>query len=472
MILEEHKVNQLVVCGVLLLIFSMKLNAGWIEGQKAYKKGDYATALLEYKESADKGDVASQYSLAEMYEGGEGVKQSYTDAFVWYLKAANQGHAQSQTIVGNAYKVGAGVEKNLTESVRWYLKAAKQGYVSAQYSLGNMFHNGLGVNRDDKEAVHWYTKAANQNHIGSQFLLAQWYQEGYGVKQDDKQALDWYLKVSEHVNLPYRSIRAMNSKVYILDAQYSLGWIYENGRGVQKNYKEAVDWYTKAAEQGYDVAQYNLALMYANGFGVPKDVKQAVVWYKKAAEQGNVKAQNYLTRISHSLSCQKTATTKLFDVAIKCAGRNELRAATKQAGGIVERESDDYFRDTYKSSKLLKNSDGLFIEYTDESEDKFAMAQYTFNSSLNTSQVVKIKDMVASKYGQPSSLSGNVSVGRVTYKWYMKDGIELKVHRGWPDTTTYLTYTYPKHKKMVEDEKERLRLLRLENEAKSQHGNF
>jgi TPR repeat protein len=37
---------------------------------------------------------------------------------------------------------------------------------------------------------------------------------------------------------------------------------------------------------GYADAQYNLALMYNNGEGVPQDYALAVEWYRKAAEQG------------------------------------------------------------------------------------------------------------------------------------------------------------------------------------------
>jgi hypothetical protein len=40
-----------------------------------------------------------------------------------------------------------------------------------------------------------------------------------------------------------------------------------------------VYWYQKAADQGYAKAQYNLGVMYANDKGVLKDAKQAVYWY-------------------------------------------------------------------------------------------------------------------------------------------------------------------------------------------------
>jgi TPR repeat protein len=78
------------------------------------------------------------------------------------------------------------------------------------------------------------------------------------------------------------------------DAQYNLGLMYDNGRGVPQDYKTAMKWYTLAAEQGNADAQYNLGFMYDNGYGVPQDDKTALKWWTLAAEQGNADAQTSL----------------------------------------------------------------------------------------------------------------------------------------------------------------------------------
>ena len=67
-------------------------------------------------------------------------------------------------------------------------------------------------------------------------------------------------------------------------ARYNLGVIYYNGgEDVPQNYKQAIDWFTKAAEQGDAGAQFNLGNMYGKGEGVSQDTKQAIVWFTKAA---------------------------------------------------------------------------------------------------------------------------------------------------------------------------------------------
>ena len=62
---------------------------------------------------------------------------------------------------------------------------------------------------------------------------------------------------------------------------------------------EAVKWYRKAAEQGNAKAQYNLGWMYDNGRGVVESDSEAVKWYQKAAEQGHEKAKTRLKEIGY-----------------------------------------------------------------------------------------------------------------------------------------------------------------------------
>ncbi|MBQ7306918.1 MAG: sel1 repeat family protein, partial [Clostridia bacterium] len=46
------------------------------------------------------------------------------------------------------------------------------------------------------------------------------------------------------------------------------------------------EWYQKSANKGLAVAQNNLGNCYYWGYGVTRDYRKAVEWYKKAAAQG------------------------------------------------------------------------------------------------------------------------------------------------------------------------------------------
>jgi len=73
-------------------------------------------------------------------------------------------------------------------------------------------------------------------------------------------------------------------------AQYNLGVMYDNGRGVPQDYKEAVKWYRLSAEQGFADAQGNLGLMYAKGEGVPQDYVLSHMWFNLSGSNGNKNA--------------------------------------------------------------------------------------------------------------------------------------------------------------------------------------
>ena len=148
-------------------------------------------------------------------------------------------------------------------------------------SAVEMFEKGKDAHKrnDFTEAVEWYRKAAEMGDSKAQCNLGYMYDNGYGVDQDYSEALKWYQK----------SVEQGNSR-----AQNNLGSMYQNGLGVSQDYSEAVNLYRKAADQGYDVAQNNLGWMYENGYGVKQDYIEAVKWYRKAADQGYAWAQNNL----------------------------------------------------------------------------------------------------------------------------------------------------------------------------------
>lgn len=73
-------------------------------------------------------------------------------------------------------------------------------------------------------------------------------------------------------------------------AQFNLGVLYDQGRGVPQSDSLAMEWYRKAAEQGLPQAQVNLAIMYREGQGLPPDPAQAYFWFALAESQGDWQA--------------------------------------------------------------------------------------------------------------------------------------------------------------------------------------
>ena len=137
-------------------------------GGRAFKAGDYMTAVREWRPLAEQGNKYAQNLLGGMYNEGEGINQDYEEAVKWFRKSAEQGLAQAQFGLGFMYAQGRGVLEDDKEAVTWYFKSAAQGYVNAQYNLGVMHDQGRGVIQDWVLAHMWYNiVGANGDKVGA-----------------------------------------------------------------------------------------------------------------------------------------------------------------------------------------------------------------------------------------------------------------------------------------------------------------
>jgi Sel1 repeat len=80
-------------------------------------------------------------------------------------------------------------------------------------------------------------------------------------------------------------------------AMANLGWIYENGFGIDRDYAQAMIWYLKAVDHGDVIANWNIARLYENGWGVSRDLVLARSWYQKAADKGDTRSQEALKHV-------------------------------------------------------------------------------------------------------------------------------------------------------------------------------
>ena len=94
------------------------------------------------------------------------------------------------------------------------------------------------------------------------------------------------------------------------------------------------------------------------------------------------------------------APLALFGTPLHSASRAELRQTLEKAGLAPQRVQDGYFCDEYGVNGQLKGASQLTVCYTD-GDERFAIAEYTFESFMDMQQVNKVIDTVASKYGRP-----------------------------------------------------------------------
>jgi uncharacterized protein len=72
------------------------------DGEAAYDRGDYTTALRLYRPIAEQGNSYAQYEIGRIYSNGHGVPQNFAEALKWFRLAADQGNVKGHTILVRA----------------------------------------------------------------------------------------------------------------------------------------------------------------------------------------------------------------------------------------------------------------------------------------------------------------------------------------------------------------------------------
>lgn len=178
--------------------------------------------------------------------GSNGRIKNQDEACIWYEKAAEMGDASAGYSAGMIL-IKRRRNSDVERAVNLFRMSAEQGIKESQYELGRSYYYGDGLERNYKEALKWFEKAAIQNHIETWFYIGVIYYHARGVDRDYAKAMDCFKK-------------SIDYKV----AQHFIGYMYEEGLGVQANMNIAKDWYLKAALQGYAPAQKSLGDYYAN----------------------------------------------------------------------------------------------------------------------------------------------------------------------------------------------------------------
>ena len=83
--------KRIAIAAVLLVMLVGPARAGFDEGVAAYERGDYATALKEFRPLAEQGDADAQCDLGEHYAKGENSLQDVVAGHKWYSLCAALG---------------------------------------------------------------------------------------------------------------------------------------------------------------------------------------------------------------------------------------------------------------------------------------------------------------------------------------------------------------------------------------------
>lgn len=229
-------------------------------------------AIEYFKQSALKGYLPAQQFMAlySLYK-----LDNPTEALVWFKKAADANDVSAQMYCAAAYRYGYGTKKNEDMAKRFYIQAAKNGNSIAQYSLAESF-------LDTRQAANkqlgliWLNKSVAQGNPVAQTMLADYYFKGNLLSHDLTKA---------------KELLSLSMAQNYLPARYKMGELAEQ----EKDYVQAKDCYTDAANKGYLAAEMALSLLYLNPNTPFHDEHSGFLWMLKAAQNGFIPAQRELS---------------------------------------------------------------------------------------------------------------------------------------------------------------------------------
>lgn len=251
---------------------------------------EYKKAAELFEKAANHGHSDAQYYLGYQYELGLGVLESKQEAIKWYTLSAEQGNTDAQYDLAKLYEH----DKDFENANRWYKKAVRKENPNAIFSLGYNYFYGRGLEQNYAKALELFRKSAEIDYPPAQNALGKFYQDGLIVEKDYNKAREYFEKAVEQGFAP---------------AQVNLGLMYKrpiyygmrNEHNVVYSDKEAnrkaVELFRLAANHGNPKGQNNLAIMLIFGKGIDCDYKSAVQLLIKAADQGYAPAIYNLYKI-------------------------------------------------------------------------------------------------------------------------------------------------------------------------------
>ena len=197
------------------------------------------------------------------------------------LKSAEAGNTEAQVKVARMYFEGTGVIKNSLESIKWLYRASdKNIYCAGQ--IVKMYREGLGVKKDLNKAFEVALDFAKKGNVIQMYDVAGYYYNGVGVEKNTEKAIEWYTKAYDNG---------------LKEAAYILGYIYQTDEYYKDNLK-TIEWYKISADNNNPRACYNLGYIYFDGSIVIKDNVKALEYLNKALRLGIKEAQIIIDQIN------------------------------------------------------------------------------------------------------------------------------------------------------------------------------
>ena len=285
---------------------------------------DLSQAFLWYQRASSQGQPYAAYSIAQMYRYGEYVTKDndtaqryYKQALSGFLKIESDDMANDNLFykLGQMFKLGLGTDSDVTKAIEYFRRSAEMNNKNGLFEYGKALLIGEHIPQDTDSALKILEKAVKLKNSNAKRFLALEYISGEHLEQDIEKGIALLTECADSgdVIASYRlgkiylqgEIMPQNldkAEKYLLLAedseytQYALAKLHlqEEKYDIQK----AVNYFENCADKNH-WASYQLGRIYLFGAaGLTKDKGQAIEWFTKSANDGNEYAQAMLDNIS------------------------------------------------------------------------------------------------------------------------------------------------------------------------------
>ena len=285
---------------------------------------DLSQAFLWYQKSSAQGQPYASYAVAQMYskgeyvsQGGETAQRYYKAALSSFLELESMEQADDNLYykLGFMFKKGLGTDIDMDRAIDYFKRSAEMNNKNGLYEYGKALLLGEHIPQDKEKAVKLLEKAIKLENINAKRFFALELISGEHLDQDIDKGLAMLTECADSRDayacyklgkIYFKGDIVLQdldkSEKYLLSAedneftQYAFGKLY-----LQKekyDILKAVDCFEKSADKNM-WSSYQLGKIYLFGAaGLTKDKEQAIEWFTKSANDGNEYAQAMLDNIS------------------------------------------------------------------------------------------------------------------------------------------------------------------------------
>lgn len=256
------------------------------DGRHGFKKNEAEAKkiIIDLVTKTDNAFVLSCYAWQLLNEDGTIFECDKEKALSILNKIEDKEYPLYNYVMGVVYSIGAGdIEINYKKAIEYFEKAYKKGHKYSAYIIGDLYFNGNDeIVKDIPKSIEWFKNGSDGNQTTCMTTLAEIY-------LSDDSTLQKFHNPQKGVGLIKKAMKHLDG-----DAYANMGWLYQEGKYMEKDDQKALDLYKKATELNSSDGAFQLGLCYVEGIGCEKNYQEAVKAWDRAVELGNGAAANNL----------------------------------------------------------------------------------------------------------------------------------------------------------------------------------